>query len=292
MKRLHVLQGIAVFVILAVAGGVLFVVSGSSGGVPAAGQPLDAAAMWLAVPLALAPAGGLIVAYRGVSKPTVEPWGASAERRIGWRIWAGLLVLSSGVTAVALARHEFIWAAVWTVLGPISLALALETERRTRQPLREDAWTDPSLDRLRVHRDAWAVAALWVTVGVALWLLTEPRPGMRPLEYLLAIPWVATIWAYRGVWYFPPPGKRKLRAAVIGYWLSGLFALVVPFPAVRVGYLALGITWIPWLLERARRRAIADRSRALADAGLEHELTVRYGPREGSAGGLNAKQSF
>lgn len=227
--------------------------------------------------LGLALSAALLAGYWHAGRNVyLEPYGHHDAGRLGGHVRTPWMVLVCAIApAVFLATRRYGDGTVMVLWLYGSIVLWFETQRRTRRPMVQGAWTDPLLDRWRLTATVVPLAVLaWIGIGTVI--VIAPDPAWRPVEWLLGIPWIFGLWGYEGMVHVQGPAKwrRRLIATIL---LIGIWPVMwLPWESVRLGYLALALAALAWL-EQIRRRGVRERIATLRKQGLGAELAARYG---------------
>jgi hypothetical protein len=223
--------------------------------------------------LAAAGPAAVVSAYWPVMWRTVEPYGLSTMRRIG-SVWLIVIVaLSTLAPASLLARGEITAGLSACLFATLLWGLFIEGQRRRRRELTGDAWTDPTLDALRLHREVLAVGAL----GIASALLLDAAVDDIVLSDLVAgVIWLSCVGLYAGVVARGAPRLRVAQAIALIYGVASFALYDLPAPEARFVVLGIGAPLVALVLEVSRRRAIRQRVRELCEEGQGEQLRHRY----------------
>lgn len=269
-SEIRMLRSVSLLVGLALAGALLLALHPAGEGLR--GRVLPPQQILNGLLLAGAGPVALIYAYWPVLWRAVEPYGLSTYRRIGGLWLLVIIALSTLAPAALLARDERV--AGLASCGGITLAWALliEGQRRRRRELARDAWTDPTIDALRVHLEflALGAASLIAAVGVAL-----TAEGVLLSDLIAIALWITSAGLYAGVLAASGRGLRPAQALAVAYGIGSFLLYDHPSPALRFA-IGLGAVMLAGLLEFARRRAVAARLRELVEIGLSGEIGTRY----------------
>lgn len=273
LQLLCVASGVAVI-------GVAVLVSQPLGPPPRDGEPLPAGAWLSGLLLAWSPTLALFAWFREATRGDREPLGSSTSRQIG-RAVIGKTSLAAALPAVALARGELLAAFGIGALIYLTAYAYLAGQQRLRRPLSATAWTDRSLDQLRLRLDLLPVGALWAVVFVAAGAADE---GERQFAFdaAAAIAFLTAFAVYEGpLLGLPMPGHWQRWLMLVT--AAGCVAAFVLLPPGTSATLGLPVAAALTVFEHARCATVRGRVAELREAGLTEELSARYGPMLASA---------
>jgi hypothetical protein len=226
--------------------------------------------------LGWAPALGLVWWLRTTSRVVVEPYGLYSGRRIGGVI-IGALVLWTGLipaSAFLLGRLEVALGLSVLVYG--SWMLLFVGQRRLRGRLSLEAWTDPVIDRARLHVEFVPIGGLWCGAFV-LGAFADETHRVQWIQMLVGAAALTAFGVYASVLTNGLRETLVVRLLVFVLWAALLGLVVVSFsPATRFVALAAGVLLATWMAERVRRRTLSMRSQALMELGRAADLRARY----------------
>lgn len=279
-SQIHGRRGISVLVAVGVAGGVALAAHPAGRGLQ--GRVLPPEQILNGVLLASAGPAAVLSAYWAVLWRTVEPYGLSTMRRIGSAWLIAIVALSTLAPAALLARGEVAAGLGACVFVSLLWWLFIEGQRKRRCSIARDAWSDPTIDALRLHTEFVAVGVLALVSAIVVRVLDDQV--VLP-DLLAGVIWFSCAGLYAGVVARGARGLRVAQTVAVLYGAVSFALYDLQSIEARFALLGLGAPLVAGVLELARRRAIRLRVQALQAEGYGEEMSERYPHLVDSASG-------
>ena len=289
VTRNEALAGVAVFVMLALVGALVRSVE-LFGALPKHGRyPLPGSALMNGVTLALAPFVGVLWAYRRVRRVPAAPYGIHGRGPVGGRKTVFVVGSFAAISGLIFGdRGRALEGAEVAGFMAVVLAILIEGQRRRRDWLGPDEWTDSRIDQLTVQVEVLVLGAAAAVVAlIVAW--TDPSVaaderinfGLVPVAAAMFVGWSGAV----GAMSTTPAVDRVVSPPVVVSWIWLVFWFATAVLAVwsnvaptLVGLWAVvGGGLLTLVAERARRQARAQRLAELVATVGSDRLSERYG---------------